>query len=60
MIETYTEIVDGVKFDSGLKSPHLITDKEKGKAILENPVVLITETEIESIRKIQNVLRILL
>jgi chaperonin GroEL len=53
---TYTDIVDGVKFDSGLKSPHLITDKEKGKAILENPVILITETEIESIRKIQSVL----
>lgn len=53
---THTEVVDGVKFDSGLRSPHLVTDKEKGKAILENPVVLITETEIDSIRKIQNVL----
>lgn len=54
--QTYTEIVDGVKFDSGLKSPHLVTDKEKGKAILENPLVLISESEIDSIRKIQNVL----
>lgn len=53
---THTEVVDGVKFDSGLRSPHLVTDKEKGKAVLESPVVLITETEIDSIRKIQNVL----
>ena len=53
---THTEVVDGVKFDSGLRSPHLVTDKEKGKAVLESPVVLITETEIDSIRKIQSVL----
>ena len=53
---TYIEVVDGVKFDSGLKSPHLVTDKEKGKSVLDNPLVLITDSEIDSIRKIQNVL----
>ena len=54
--QTYIEIVDGVKFDSGLKSQHLVTDKEKNKAILENPLILLVDTEIETIRKIQTVL----
>ena len=30
--ETYVDIVDGVQFDSGLISPHLVTDKEKHRA----------------------------
>ncbi len=54
--KTYTEIVDGVKFDSGIKSQYFITDKEKNKAILNNPLVLLVDTEIETIRKIQSVL----
>ena len=54
--ETFSEIVDGVQFDCGVKSPHLITDKEKNKAVLENPYVLIVASKIPSIRKIQSVL----
>jgi chaperonin GroEL len=54
--KTYVDTVDGVQFDSGLKSQHLITDKEKNKAILEEPLVLIVDSEIETIRKIQGVL----
>lgn len=54
--KTYIEIVDGVKFDSGIKSQYFITDKEKNKAILDNPLVLLVDTEIETIRKIQSVL----
>jgi chaperonin GroEL len=54
--ETYVEFVDGVQFDSGLKSPHLATDKNKGSAILEDPCVLIVSSPIPNIRRIQNVL----
>jgi chaperonin GroEL len=54
--KTYVDTVEGVQFDSGLKSQHLITDKEKNKAILEEPLVLIVDSEIETIRKIQSVL----
>lgn len=53
---TYVDIVDGAQFDSGLKSPYLMTDKEKGKAVLDNPLVLIVSSPVPNIRKIQNVL----
>tara|TARA_S200002703_G_scaffold153955_1_gene156110 strand:+ start:223 stop:1776 length:1554 start_codon:yes stop_codon:yes gene_type:complete len=54
--ETYVEFVDGVQFDSGLKSSHLSTDKNKGTATLEDPYVLIVSSPIPNIRRIQNVL----
>ena len=54
--ETYVEFVDGAQFDSGLKTTHLATDKNKGIAVLENPYVLIVSSPIPNIRRIQNVL----
>ena len=44
--ETYVEVVDGVQFDCGLTSPHFITNADKQKAELENPLVLICMSEI--------------
>jgi len=54
--ETYVEIVDGVQFDCGLTSPHFVTNTDKQKCELENPLVLICMSEIPNIRKIQGVL----
>jgi chaperonin GroEL len=54
--ETYVEIVDGVQIDSGLTSPHFVTDKDKQICELDNPLVLIVSSEIPNIRKIQTVL----
>jgi chaperonin GroEL len=54
--ETYVEIVDGVQISRGMKSAHFITDIEKQKAVLNDPLVLIVETAIPNIRKIQSVL----
>jgi chaperonin GroEL len=54
--ETYVEVVDGVQIDSGLTSPHFVTDKDKQIAELENPLVLIVSSEIPNIRKIQKIL----
>jgi len=54
--ETYVDIVDGVQIDSGLTSPHFVTDKDKQVAELDNPLVLIVSSEIPNIRKIQVVL----
>jgi chaperonin GroEL len=53
---TYVEVVDGVQMESGLTSPHFITDTDKQRSILENPLVLIVGSEIPNVRKIQNIL----
>ncbi len=54
--DTYVKFVEGARIDCGLKSPHFITNKDKGKAELENPYVLIVSSQIPNIRKIQSVL----
>ena len=53
---TYVETVDGVQIDCGLTSPHFITDTDKQRSILENPLILIVASEIPNVRKIQSVL----
>ena len=55
--ETYVEVVDGVQLnDCGLSSPHFVTNTDKQKAELDNPLVLICMSEIPNIRRIQTVL----
>ena len=54
--ETYVEQVKGIQFDCGIKSQHLVTEKDKGTATLDDPYILIVASEIPNIRKIQNVL----
>ena len=54
--ETEVELIEGVQYDQPLKNNHFITNKQKGTAELENPLVLIVESQIPNIRKIQSVL----
>ena len=54
--ETYMDVVDGVQIDSPLLSKYLITDKDKGVCVLDNPLILISSSPIHNIRKIQSVL----
>ena len=54
--ETSVELVDGVQIECGLTSPYFVTNTEKHKAELEDPLILIVSSEIPNIRKIQNVL----
>ena len=54
--ETKVDVVEGVEYDKGLLNPNFINDKEKGVCELDNPLVLIVDSKIETIRQIQNVL----
>ena len=54
--QTYIEVVDGVQIDSGLTSPHFVTDKDKQICELDNPLVLIVSSEIPNIRRNQTIL----
>ena len=54
--ETSVELVEGIEYDKGLVNSHFVTSKTKRAAELENALVLIVESPVESIRKIQSVL----
>jgi chaperonin GroEL len=54
--ETTFELVDGVQYEKGITNSHFVTSKEKRVAELDNPLVLIVESPVESIRQIQSVL----
>ena len=54
--DTYVKFVEGTQIEGGLKSPHFMTDRDRGKAVLDNPYVLIVTSPIPNIRKIQSVL----
>ena len=54
--ETYVDIVDGVKVDCKLTSPHFVTNTEKQVCELDKPLVFICSSEIPNVRKVQNIL----
>ncbi len=54
--ETTYELIDGVPYGRGLKNIHFVTNKDKNTAELDKPLVLLIESEVENVRKIQNVL----
>ena len=54
--KTELEVIEGVQYGKGLKNSHFITNKQNKAAELENPLVLLVESPVESIRQIQPVL----
>jgi chaperonin GroEL len=54
--QTEMEVIEGVQYEKGLKNSHFITNKQKKTAELDNPLVLLVESPIESIRQVQSVL----
>jgi chaperonin GroEL len=49
-IDTALEVVEGMQFDRGYLSPYFVTDAETMEVVLENPVVLLSEKKISSMR----------
>tara|TARA_R100000781_G_scaffold88648_1_gene54548 strand:+ start:358 stop:1917 length:1560 start_codon:yes stop_codon:yes gene_type:complete len=54
--QTTYELIDGVPYERGLKNIHFVTNQDKKTAELDKPLVLLVESEIDNVRKIQNVL----
>ena len=50
--ETYSEVVEGMQFDRGYLSPYMATDTDKMEAVLDDPVILITDKKIGNIQDI--------
>src|SRR5260370_3134013 len=55
-LETSLEVVEGMQFDRGYLSAYFVTDPERMETILENPVILIHEKKISSMKDLLPVL----
>ncbi|MEP6819654.1 MAG: chaperonin GroEL, partial [bacterium] len=49
-METSLEVVEGMQFDRGYLSPYFVTDPERMEVTLENPLILIHEKKISSMK----------
>ena len=50
--ETYSEVVEGMQIDRGFLSPYMVTDTEKMEAVLDDPLILLTDKKISNIQEI--------
>ena len=51
-MKTELSIVEGMQFDRGYASSYMCTDMEKMEAVLDNPLILITDKKISNIQEI--------
>ena len=57
-METSLDLVEGMQFDRGYLSAYFVTDPERMEVVLENPVVLIHEKRISSMKDLLPVLEL--
>ena len=55
-IETALEVVEGMQFDRGYLSPYFVTNPETMDVKLENPLILLSEKKISSMRDLLPIL----
>lgn len=55
-MKTELTTVEGMQFDRGYASAYMVTDTDKMEAVLDNPLVLITDKKISNIQEILPVL----
>jgi len=55
-LETTLETVEGMQFDRGYLSPYFVTDPEKMEAVLEDPLILIHDKKISSMKDLLPIL----
>tara|TARA_R110000744_G_scaffold31766_3_gene74619 strand:+ start:1656 stop:3212 length:1557 start_codon:yes stop_codon:yes gene_type:complete len=54
--ETTVEVIDGLQYQKGIINSNFITNKDNNVCELNNPLILVVESNVENIRKIQPVL----
>ncbi|MCB8883553.1 molecular chaperone GroEL [Acidisoma cellulosilytica] len=47
-VETLLEVVDGMSFDRGYLSHHMVTDIERMQVVLDDPLILMTDLKLSS------------
>lgn len=58
-LENIVEVTKGFKFDQGMISPYFITDRKEQKCKFENPLILLVEGKLSTIRQDDGFLRLL-
>ncbi|MCD8397881.1 MAG: chaperonin GroEL [Lachnospiraceae bacterium] len=51
-MKTEIELVEGMQFDKGYISSYMVTDNQKMEAVLDDPLILITDKKISNIQDI--------
>ncbi len=55
-MKTELSLVEGMQFDRGYASAYMVTDTEKMEALLDDPLILITDKKVSNIQEILPVL----
>jgi len=57
-IETSLDLVEGFRFDSGYVSPQFITDERRGAVKYNEPLILVTDYDIETVEQLLPILEV--
>jgi len=54
-VENSLSVIEGMSFDRGYVSHHMVTDVEKMEAVLEKPYILLTDLKIKDPSELENI-----
>lgn len=58
-VETMLEVVDGMAFDRGYLSHHMVTDVERMQVVLDDPYILMTDQKLLTQQEVSAVLHVI-